>query len=1080
MRGKLWCGLTAFTAVGCGLVTMAAALPPVEIPACGQPPMLDGQLDDPAWRSAAKIANLYQINSDIPAPETEILLLRDNTWLYLGVRCRNPQMEHVTQKAAKNEGQVNRDESVELFIRPSTNSTTYCHFMLSFANVRADRLCTESGRDAGWNSLWRTVTTRQADGWAAEAAIPLISMDGDDLSSAQINILRNYVEIGLDDMGAVLEEKRVYHVLKPGHKGSVQSFRNYFELRGLGGFKPEVPFAPIIPKAAITGVRRDAGTNFYCLALTLATATPKTGAAQLKIIENFGQGAVTTYTQPVALSGVLDLFPMVPVGTWRERNITVVLEDPQNGNRLASFAIADTSALNVLKRVYAGRSYYTSEESADIRVELGLPESMLRTAKLSLELAGAMMVELNGLSPVITPAIPLSKLGQGVNEVKISILMDGNELAQQTVNIVRLDSRPGFETKADFIKGIVLKDGQPFFPVGLYGHTLQRRLGVNGSKEDDEELFRFLAEDIGLNTIIRSKSATNTVAFMHLAEKYGLNVITWTSPQPHPIGWKPGMWPPPPCDLPLAERLAIQQKEYDAAEPEIIADTRILRDYKNFVAYYNVDEPNLVNPEERIAGAERYWNTITPLDPYRPQLMVYSAYIPPGDDWTRWCDILGYDIYPKLFRPDAGIRIEPGLSTAYYAWQLRERCRQDNKIMWFVPIASQQDTSRTPIGMNKSRMLCQAWTAIIYGSRGLLYFALSCVVGPDPWDALRTISAQIKEMSPALVNGDVAQKIKYTPDNFQPDEQKFPMVNAAVFQYPDGDYLLLAVNIMPHAVDTKFQVGGLERAARMFCDDKHAEFSHKDTKAQRILALDGEAFKDKIEPYGTRAYRMKLSRSSVPVQVALEMTPVKDEIANSVDVAGIVRQLMLGKNHVPNPCFERQFNPGIPDFFRPYFCLSTEPAVGQKGSSWFVDKEVTWNGHPSLRMFKRPFAERGYKTRGTFGVFYPPASDKPVEMTFSLYARGEKPGATLTVGIESAKKNFKLTETWQRYHYSFNLPPGGKSNLGARRILMTPGDGAAVRVSGLQVEQGGAPTEFQDDSIVVKKAACDPLNLLPK
>ena len=1070
-------------------VTLAQAkdLPSIRIPECTTPPILDGILNDSEWQAAEKI-KLYHINSDLPAAETEIYLLRDNAWLYMGVQCHNANMSQITQKALKNEGPVPLDESVELFVRPSINSNTYCHFMLSFANVRGDRLCTGPKRDAAWESLWRTATKRQSDGWSAEAAIPLFSLDDEDLGDAQINIVRNFIKIDLDKMGAVLSEKRVYHVLKPESIGSAHDFNNFVAVNGLGGFKPIVPFAPQIQKAAITGVQQDNGANYYSMELTLATATPETGLAQLKIIENFGSDDVETFVQPVELHGVMNLNLKIPAGMLCERSINAVLTDPNNGNLLAAMAIDDTTALKVLKKVFAGRSYYTSEESAEIRVELGLPENMLANITLIAELGDAEVMEWHELTSAMTLAIPLSKLALGNNKVRVRVLMDGRELAGELLIISRLEPRTGYETKVDFIKGTLLKDNQPYFPIGLFGHTLQRRLGINGSKEEDEDLFRFLAEDIGLNTIVRMKSATNTVAFMNLAEKYGLNVISWTSPQPKPIGWKAGTWPPPPCDLPLAERLAIQQKEYDAEEPEIIADTKILRDYKNFITYYNVDEPNLVNPDERIAGAERYWNTITPLDPYRPQFMVYAAYIPPGDNWTRWCDILGYDIYPMLFKPDAGVRIEPGLSTAYYACQLRERCRRDNKIMWFVPLSNMLDPARSPVGLSKAHMLCQAYSAIIYGARGLIYFGLSNTLGEDAWDGLRTIATQLKAMSPALLNGDIAQNIKYSPDNFLPDEQKFPMVNAAVFHYPDGDYLLLAVNIRPHAVDTTLQVAGMQSAERLF--EKQGEKDNL-TKAQSKKELVDGVFADKLEPYGTRAYRMKIvphstdaatsgiSSSSVaassecgsaPVEVSLSMTAIEDEIAPAVDIAGIVRQLMMSKNFVPNPCFERQFNPGIPDFFRPYFCLSTDPTAGQKGSSWFVDYETTWNGHPSLRMFKRPLDECGYKTRGTFGVFYPPSSTKPVKMTFSLYARGEKPGAALMLRAIKGEKTFNLTEEWQRYHFTFDLPPGETSNMGARDILMVPArNNIAVWVSGLQIEQGEIPTEFQDDSIPVKK-----------
>ena len=50
-----------------------------------------------------------------------------------------------------------------------------------------------------------------------------------------------------------------------------------------------------------------------------------------------------------------------------------------------------------------------------------------------------------------------------------------------------------------------------------------------------------------------------------------------------------------PCDLPLAERLAISKRAME--ETKVIADTKILRDIK-ICAYYNVDERNLVSPRK--------------------------------------------------------------------------------------------------------------------------------------------------------------------------------------------------------------------------------------------------------------------------------------------------------------------------------------------------------------------------------------------------------------------------------------------------------------------------------------------------
>ncbi len=1065
-----------------GIVCAAAADDAgLNIPACGKPPLLDGALDDPEWAEACQVET-WLINSDTPAPETRFYLMRDNAWLFIGAQCSNPNMEHVPQLAFNHDGAVNHDDALEILIRPSADpEADYYHFILNFANVGKEQRCNQAGlREIGWNPVWRTATRRRQDGWNVEIAIPWFCLEKEDLGGLTINLGRTMVQIDLDDYGAKQNERRVLSTVKSGSKGGFHNPANFLPVAGLAGFHPEAPFAPRISAAEITEVRQAGGSNFYGLKLALSTATPVSGAAQLKVIEDFGAGEAVSHAQTLELRGALELDLRIPAGNLQERLVKVVLCDPDGGNLLASKQIDDTSALKIIKKAFAARSYYTSEESAGICVELGLPSNMLAKAALVLEAGGNRVVEMNGLEPVSAPAVPLSVLEYGDNTVMVRVFLDGAELAARPLNLVRLAPRPGYETKADFVRGVLLKDQEPFFPVGICGHNLQFRLGARGSQEDDEKIFKFLAQDVGLNLVVRSGGATNAAAYMDLAEKYGLMVITWNySTFCTKLGYPMHMLDPPRSpELPLAERLEIQRGSYDQGAAYRDADIKILRDYKNFVGYWNFDEPNLVNPDERIAIAEWYWHTVKALDPYHPLFLLYSKHIPHGDNWTRWGDILGYDVYPRPYV--GGFYSEPGLSTAFYAWELRERCRQDNKIMWFVPLSNILDPGRSPIGVSKTHMLCQAYTAIIYGSRGLIYFALSCVAGKDAWDALRTISTQVKEMTPALVNGDIPQTIAYAPDNFDPRARKFPMINTAVFRYPDGDYLLLAANIMPHAVAAEFKVVGMVKAARMFARGGQRG---KGVVGQRDMELDGEAFSDRIEPYGTRAYRMKLSGSPAPVKVALEMAPVEEERAPVVDIPGIVRQLMMSKNHMPNPCFEQQTNKGIPDFYRPFWCLSVDPFWGQPDKSdWYVDDKVLWNGRKSLRMLKRKYDLGGFKTRGIYAGFYPPVSDKPMPITFSFYARSESPKANLWIRFgEGAPFTVKgLTPDWQRHHITFNLPPGSGANLGARSMLIIPSDGDVIRISGLQVEQGDQPTEFQDDSILRKKKAvmADPGNLL--
>lgn len=1051
-------------------------LPPLNIPVCAKPPLLDGKLDDAVWQDALEIGNLYRINSDTPAPETTIKLLRDDAWLYIAAQCRNPNMTHLAQLTYEHDGAVITDDSLEIFLRPTPDDDAfYYYFALSFANIGREQRCNKAGlREVAWNPPWRSVTQRQADGWTAEIAIPLYCLETDDLSGLTVNILRNSIEVDLDVYGAKQGETRVHSTLRPDNKGSPHDFANFQAAGGMGGFKSEVPFTPQIRNAVVEGLRQDGGLNFYDLQLTLDIATAVSGKLRVQVMEDFGEGEVETLAREVELKGFQELKLSVPAGDLRERKVKVVMSDPADGSSLARLEVRDVSALNIIRHAFVGRSYYTSEDMAEIRVELGLPQNMLQQAVLVIEAAGRKVVEMTGLQPVMTPSVPVDKLALGDNAATIRIVVDGRELAAKTLNIIRLEPRPGYETQADFIKGVLLKDKQPIFPVGIFATPLQVRLGQQESQENDEALFKYLAEDIGFNFVTRNRGVKNPEAFMELAEKYGLYVMNSMAVIPRQMS---DLNPPRPMNLPLNERLAIHRQWYNELEPGFIEDAKVMRDYKNLIIYYNGDEPNLVNPDERIAVVEWYWKTVRPLDPYRPMTIAYAKHIPHGDNWTRWTDMLAYDVYP---RPYVGsVFSEPGLSTVYYAWQLRERCRQDNKIMWFVPLSNILDLERSPIGMNKAHILCQAYSAIIYGARGLWYFALGNVVGEETWDALRTISAQVKEMTPALVNGDIAQNVKYTPDNFFPRERKFPPVNAAVFKYPDGDYLLMAVNIMPFAVETGFKVGGLQSGIKLFDADGRKPEKGVSTKllgGKDKLAVANALFSEKIEPYGVRAYRLKLTGNPAPVEVAVEMTPIPEEQAPSVDVPGIARQLMMSKNYMPNPCFAKQTNKDVPDFYRPYFCLSVDPFWGQKGKSdWYIDDTVLWNGHPSLRMFKRPYLEGGYKTRALTGVFYPPASKQAMKITFSVHARSETPNARLSVRPGSPQDNVKhgiirgLTAEWQRYHLTFDLPPGRGANLGGRTILIMPSEGAVIWINGLQIEQGAEPTEFQDDSVLVKK-----------
>ncbi len=1079
-----WAGLCAGLFLVMHSGAAAEAAPPINIPACVPAPVIDGVLDDACWQAPPQVACLYPPDGDQADGRNIIRLAYDREWLYLAFDCGNPNMPHVQQRVFQRDGPVFTDDAMEIFIRPDPVSRTYYHFALSFANVQHDkRLISGGARDETWSAPWRSATIRHADGWTAEAAIPWFALDCADLAGMQINVLRNFIDIELDAAQAPKDERRLGCMLRPGMQGGPHDFKNFAATAELGGFKPAAPFVPLLREADATGFMREGGSNYFGLSLQLDTGSPVAGKAAVAVLDLVNGAEVKHDFGAMALDGPQSLTLKVPCADWRPRRVRILLTDPANpANLLAVREIADSAALNVIRDAYVERSYYTAETAAVIQVELALDAETLQGLRLAIERAGARLAGVSALAPRLATAIPLSALEEGDNPLTVRLLAGDRELAARPLTVRRLAPRPGREIKMDYARGIMLKDGQPLFALGIFGHTLQGRLDAGVCDDDDEYVFRHLGET-GLNTLIRTHGEKeNLDRYMRLAEKYGLNVITWSYPRvAHPLST---FKPPHPDTLPLGERLKIRRALYDQLEPDAVTKIKLLREYKNFIGYYNQDEPNLPVAEDRIAVAEWYWKTVRPLDPYRPLIFGYARQIPAGDNWTRWGDIIGYDVYPN---PHVGgdVYNDPGLGTAYYACDLRERCRRDHKIMWFIPVINLIAPQKQPIGMSKAHMLCQAYSAVIYGARGLLYFTLSAAVGADAWDGLQAICRQMQELAPALLNGDIPQSIAYSPDEFRPRERIFPMVNAAVYRYPAGGHLLLAVNIKPFAVETEFKIGGLKDAARLFDEEWQ---KGKGAEGESEMELGGETFQDRIEPYGVRAYRLELSApaadSTRPVEVAVKMTPAPEERYPLVDVPAMVARLMLGKNHVANPCFQQQTNQGIPDFYKPYFCLSTDPQAGQKGSTWFVDDEVLWEGHPSLRMFRRKLDEPGPKTRGLFGSFYPPPSSKPVSVTFSFYARGAAPGAQIGFimpGVKGGDKTFNLDETWQRCQLSFDLPPGKDRRMGVRLFIIAPTSGSTVWINGLQLEQGGQATEFEDSSqpAAAAPAAADPANLLP-
>ncbi len=151
--------------------------------------------------------------------------------------------------------------------------------------------------------------------------------------------------------------------------------------------------------------------------------------------------------------------------------------------------------------------------------------------------------------------------------------------------------------------------------------------------------------------------------------------------------------------------------------------------------------------------------------------------------------------------------------------------------------------------------------------------------------------------------------------------QKFPMVNAALFNTPMATTCCWPPISFRMPSETEFKIvvaggGAMFGAAEII--------SLKCTKPQSAMDLDGESFADKIEGYGVRSVPVATpsapnggGRATAPVDVAVSMQAVTNELAPCRGCRRDRPPGAAGKNHIPNPCFRRQFNESARTFSCP-------------------------------------------------------------------------------------------------------------------------------------------------------------------
>jgi len=154
---------------------------PVRIPRFEKPPVIDGKLDDDAWKTAAVLRDFYQTtpgDNIAPSYPTQVLLGYDSKFLYIAFRATD-EPGKVRATVAKRD-EIWDDDTVHVVL--DTYNDQRKAYILGFnpLGIQADGILSESGsgrrEDYSLDIVMESKGALTEDGYVVEVAIPFKSL----------------------------------------------------------------------------------------------------------------------------------------------------------------------------------------------------------------------------------------------------------------------------------------------------------------------------------------------------------------------------------------------------------------------------------------------------------------------------------------------------------------------------------------------------------------------------------------------------------------------------------------------------------------------------------------------------------------------------------------------------------------------------------------------------------------------------------------------------------------------------------------------------------------------------------------
>jgi len=731
---------------------------------------LDGKLDEAAWARA----RWYRLCETTGAPaklETRFAAMFDKSNLYLGVRCAEPEPDRMATKAVAHDFPVWSHDSLEIFISSAPDGGRYFQLALNASGSRADMRRAEKGADWKWDGPWNAKCTTSRDSWAAEIVIALkMFPEGARVGPGtvwRLNVCRNRPSHGQlfnwsPTSGSFHRPER-FGYLRFG-EGPLPHL--------LAGFKD------------VRLLRKRDGAMELAGILVNRTAKPLKAVVSAKLDSHTS----TPLTVSVPAGGTSGFALPVPSSTNKATATLVADFGPERGKLFWSGTVERASALEA----FTERDYYTGEERARLVLENRLPRAI--EARIRLEDA-----ELKFDRPTTVPAagrtivaIPIKDLKPGRYRIGCSSPAGNARAALRKLPPART------EVKVDRLRRIILVDGEPYFPYGVFYLTALDKPALERYRDEG---FDFLAQ--GAPYWLDQRKCVEGI---RAADELGIRSIIFCN-----------VHPTRPKDMKLR----------GAHHARYLADTWSAA--RSVIGYIPADEV-----DKNLDPVYRWVKELKALDPYR---LVFPNHNLSGLKTFRNAgelpgDVLSMDRYPIWPKPG-----DPRATDEIYTLELaaveteRDGRRLRKPIFHFLQNygSAREPTPREQEWMN--------YITVIHGCRGIYYY-FNQPRSVDHWNRIKQLREEMKALLPVLAEPDDVKTVRAEPANFV----------AFLAKRHDGALYLISVNRARRPVEVAFDLSAAAPGAK----GAKVMFEHRSVR----LAAGG-ILNDRFESLQRHVYRVR-------------------------------------------------------------------------------------------------------------------------------------------------------------------------------------------------------------------------------